>query len=112
MNHFLLGAIAMASAVAGLFFLRFWRETRDSLFLAFAISFFIEGANRSALALSDNPREGAPFFYLVRLLSFLLILLAVLEKNRSSRRASADPPPDTAAAGSPPLDSQLRAEDR
>ena len=30
------GAIVMGYAVAGLFFLRFWRETRDRLFLIFA----------------------------------------------------------------------------
>jgi uncharacterized membrane protein HdeD (DUF308 family) len=77
----LLGAIAMASVVAGLFFLRFWRDTGDRLFLYFAISFLIEGVNRAALGLSDNPDEGRPFFYFVRLLSFTLILLAIIQKN-------------------------------
>ena len=31
MDLMLLGAIAMASLVAGLFFLRFWRDTRDQI---------------------------------------------------------------------------------
>jgi len=44
----------------------------------------IEGVNRTALALSDNPREGDPFFYLVRLGSFLIILYAIWDKNRSA----------------------------
>ena len=35
----LMGAVAMASFVATIFFLRFWRQTRDSLFLLFAIAF-------------------------------------------------------------------------
>jgi uncharacterized membrane protein HdeD (DUF308 family) len=77
----LLGAIAMASLVAGLFFLRFWRDTRDRLFLFFAISFLVEGLNRAALGLSDDPNEGRPFFYFVRFLSFLLILIAIIQKN-------------------------------
>jgi uncharacterized membrane protein HdeD (DUF308 family) len=85
MNLFLLGTVAMGFLVAGLFFLRFWRETRDRLFLAFAISFFTEAINRAALALSSKPNEGAPFFYLVRLLAYLLILVAIADKNRSLR---------------------------
>jgi len=50
MNLFFLGAIAALSLVAALFFLRFWHRTRDRLFLAFALSFGVEGVNRIALA--------------------------------------------------------------
>ncbi|MGH7796116.1 MAG: DUF5985 family protein [Candidatus Binatia bacterium] len=82
----LLGAIAMASFVAGLFFLRFWRDTDDRLFLFFAISFLIEGINRAALGLSGDPNEARPFFYFVRFLSFLLILIAIVQKNLTKRR--------------------------
>ncbi len=83
MNQFLLGAIAALCLVGAVFFHRFWRETRDRLFLFFGLSFAIEGVNRTALAFSDNPREGDPFFYLVRLGSFLIILYAIWDKNRS-----------------------------
>jgi uncharacterized membrane protein HdeD (DUF308 family) len=85
MNLFLLGAVSMGFAVAGLFFLRFWKETKDRLFLAFAAAFFIEAVNRGALALSAKPNEGAPFFYVVRLLAYVVILVAVADKNRASR---------------------------
>lgn len=78
---FLIGVIATASITAGLFFLKFWRTTRDSFFLAFAASFLIEGLNRSAVLLEAKPNEGSPWTYLVRLLSFLLILAAILRKN-------------------------------
>ena len=81
MDLMLLGAIAMASWVAGLFFLRFWRDTRDRLFLYFAISFLVEGVNRAALGMSADPNEGRPFFYFVRLLSFLLLFLVIVQKN-------------------------------
>lgn len=86
MDLMLLGAISMASFVAGLFFLRFWRDTKDRLFLLFAISFLIEGINRAALGLSGNPDEGRPFFYFVRFLSFLLILIAIVQKNLTKRQ--------------------------
>ncbi len=81
----LLGAIAMASLVAGLFFLRFWRDTRDHLFLFFAVSFLLEGLNRAALGLSGDPNEGRPFFYFVRFLSFLLIIIGIIYKNIGRR---------------------------
>ncbi len=81
-NGFLLGVIATASLTAGLFFLRFWRDTRDSLFLAFAVAFIIEGLNRSALLLLKHPNEGSPWIYLVRLFAFLIILAGIVNKNR------------------------------
>jgi uncharacterized membrane protein HdeD (DUF308 family) len=78
---FLLGVIATASITAGVFFLKFWRKTRDSLFLAFGLAFLIEGVNRCALLFVAKPNEGSPWVYGVRLLSFLLILGAILYKN-------------------------------
>ena len=78
---FLLGVIATSSLTAGVFFLKFWRRTRDSLFLAFALAFIIEGLNRIAILTVAHPNEGSPWIYLIRLLAFLLILAAILKKN-------------------------------
>jgi hypothetical protein len=82
MNVLLLGANAMASLIVGLFFLRFWRDTEDRFFLFFATAFGVEGLNRIALGLTDVTQESEPYFYLVRLFSFLLILAAIVDKNR------------------------------
>jgi len=90
LNTLLLGAIAMASLVAALFFLRFWRDTRDRFFLLFALAFFVEGINRAALGLGVVSQEQEPFFYLIRLFSFILILLAIGHKNRK-RAANRQP---------------------
>jgi uncharacterized membrane protein HdeD (DUF308 family) len=81
MEGFLIGVIATASVAAGLFFLKFWRDTRDSFFLAFAASFLMEGANRVATLFLSRPNEGNPFIYGVRVLAALLILAAILKKN-------------------------------
>jgi hypothetical protein len=86
MEFFILGAIAMASLTVGLFFLRFWKDTGDRLFLFFAMSFLLEGVNRAALGLSGNPNEDQPFFYFVRFLSYVLILIAIVNKNRKKGR--------------------------
>ena len=40
----LAGALAMACALAGLIFLRFWKSSRDGFFLCFAASFWLQGA--------------------------------------------------------------------
>lgn len=84
MNELLMGAIAALSSVAGLFFFRFWRSTRDKFFLYFALSFWIEAVNRIALAVSFGS-EFEPVFYLVRVVAYALIVLAIVQKNRRTR---------------------------
>lgn len=83
---FLLGVIAITSLTAGLFFLKFWRRTHDSLFLAFSVAFFIEGINRVATLNAAHPNEASPWIYTVRLLAFLIILGGILHKNYGSQR--------------------------
>jgi uncharacterized membrane protein len=79
---FLLGIIVTASLTAGVYFLKFWRRTRDQLFLAFAAAFIIEGLNRIGFLFVQVPNEGSPIIYTVRFLAFLLILAAIVRKNR------------------------------
>lgn len=93
------GVIAMGFFVAGLFFLRFWRDTRDRLFMFFALAFFILAANRIGTTVLVEPGDRVDHLYWVRLFAFLMILWAVIDKNRSRRR----PPSDPASGGvSPP----------
>ena len=86
LEGFLLGVIVIASLASSLFFLKFWKRTRDSLFLAFGAAFLIEGINRLGFLLVENPNEGSPAIYVVRLLAFLLILAAIIRKNRTPAR--------------------------
>lgn len=81
MNQLLAGAIAMGSLVIALFFLRFWRNTRDRFFLYFALSFLIEGLHRLYASSAEALSENSPNHYLVRLVAYLLILWAIYEKN-------------------------------
>jgi hypothetical protein len=76
------GAILMGYLVAGLFFLRFWRDTRDRLFLIFAVAFFLLGVQRIALVLTRDMLESQTGLYLIRLFAFLLILGAIVDRNR------------------------------
>ena len=81
MNEFLSGAVFALCCVAGLFFLRFWRKTRDRLFAFFAASFWLMALQRVMMLglLNNEYLVGA---YLVRLLAFVLILVAIVDKNR------------------------------
>ncbi len=83
---FLLGVVATSSITAAVFFLRFWKRTHDSLFLAFAVAFLIEGVNRIAVLEVERPNEGSPWTYVVRLIAFLIILAGILNKNYGSDR--------------------------
>lgn len=78
---FLAGATVMGFWLAGLFFLRFWTRTREQLFLAFTIAFWLLGLSQALLTFSNVPVEERTPLYLLRLAAFLLILTAVWRKN-------------------------------
>ena len=79
---FLSGAVALGCAIAGLFFLRFWKRTHDGLFVAFALAFWLLGLTQALLTLSNIPVEERSWLYLLRLAAFALILVSIWFKNR------------------------------
>jgi hypothetical protein len=79
---FLSGAITMGCAMAGLFFLRFWRRTRDRLFIAFALAFWLLGIGQALLTFTRGATEERTWLYLIRLVAFALILFSIWRKNR------------------------------
>ena len=85
--QFMLGGLVMGCFVAGLFFLRFFRKTRDRLFAIFATAFWLLGLNWLLLALTAQD-EVQPWYYVIRLLAFVLILFAIIDKNRTARRGA------------------------
>ena len=82
MNALLVGGIATLSLTAALFFLHFYRVTRDRFFLYFALSFALEGVNRVLLYVSVGLNEDAPLYFVIRLVAYGLILAAIAQKNR------------------------------
>ena len=81
---FLSGAVTAGFLLAALFFLRFWKGTRDGLFLAFAAAFLLLGVGQGLLALANIPVEERSWLYLFRLAAFGLILVAIVRKNRTA----------------------------
>ena len=76
----------MGYGVAGLFFLRFWRDTHDRLFSIFALAFWVLALNRFAFLFISEESETRTLVYLVRLAAFILILIAIIDKNRGGKR--------------------------
>jgi hypothetical protein len=77
------GGTTVAALVVALFFLRYWRQTDDRLFLMFSAGFFTFAVSRLILALLPEDDEGRVFIYTLRLLAFALILAAIVDKNRA-----------------------------
>ena len=82
---FLSGAIVMGFVVAALFFLKFWRKTRDPLFRAFALAFALLGLSQLLLTFTEWPVEERSWLYLIRLTAFLAIIVAIARKNAKAR---------------------------
>jgi hypothetical protein len=84
LHAFLLGAASTASAVAGLFFLKFWKKSRERLFGIFAVAFWVLSVNWLLLATGHPTDETRHYFYVIRLIAFLLIIAGIIDKNRST----------------------------
>jgi hypothetical protein len=82
LNAFILGLNVMAAVVVALFFLRFWRKTRDRLFVIFSIAFLLLAANWLLVAVSGAAEDKVALFYVLRLLAFIAIIVGVVDKNR------------------------------
>jgi hypothetical protein len=97
--HFLAGAIALGYLVAATFFLRFWKRTGESLFLAFSVAFALLSIGQIAIASANSYLEDSSAAYLVRFAAFAVIILAVWRKNRPARRRGAAPEASRRARG-------------
>ena len=81
MEAFLLGVNSTAFLTAAMFFFVYWRRSRDSLFLCFAIAFAMEAFNDASLLDAPHPNNASRWFFIIRLVSFLIILGGILKKN-------------------------------
>ncbi len=78
----------MASLVAALFFLRYWRASRERLFAFFSLAFLGMAVNWAMLAIVNRPVDEArqAHAYLIRLVAFVILIAGIIDKNRRSGR--------------------------
>jgi peptidoglycan/LPS O-acetylase OafA/YrhL len=86
--EFLGGALTVGYIVLGLFFLKFWRATRDSLFIMFAWAFWLMAANSIAVSAVGSYDVDVGWTYILRLLAFVLIIVAIIRKNIETKTPS------------------------
>lgn len=86
MYDFLTGVIATCCFVASLFFLRFWRQSRERLFIYFALAFLLLGINRITLVNIQESVEPYTGLYLIRLLAFVVLLVGIFDANRKRNK--------------------------
>ncbi|NOK36807.1 hypothetical protein HMI49_26730 [Corallococcus exercitus] len=81
------GAVMMAFLACALFFLRFYRQSKDRLFALFSLAFTLMGLHNvlSTVVGPDLDTERIHYLYVVRLVAYLLILGAIWDKNRAGR---------------------------
>jgi hypothetical protein len=82
MHELLVGAIAVAAFAAGLFFLRYWRSSKDPFFLYLMASFWLQAISYLIVGLTRSWNEATSAQYVVRVLAYGLILLAIWTKNQ------------------------------
>lgn len=90
MQLIITGAIVAAALFVSVFFLRFWRQTRDPFFLYFALAFLLQGLGRAAPAFGQDQAHDA-LLYVSRLVAYLMIVIAIWTKNRKGKRGRARP---------------------
>jgi O-antigen/teichoic acid export membrane protein len=79
---FIQGATAMGCIVAAAFFLRFWHQSRDRLFVRFSTAFVLLAVSYLLLATIAYATEWRVYIFALRLLAFVVIIYGIFEKNR------------------------------
>lgn len=86
MLNFLSGMAVGGFLVSSLFFFRFWRRAKDSLFCYFGIAFVLFAIGQMASLFFDVPQDDRTWIYLLRLAGFVLLLVAIVGKNMSKSK--------------------------
>lgn len=84
-SAFIDGALTVGYVVLGLFFLKFWKRTRDPLFMTFSWAFWLMAANQFAVSAVGARDIDVGWTYLLRLLAFVLIIVAIVRKNMEAK---------------------------
>jgi hypothetical protein len=83
---YLSGLVTMGYLACGLFFAKFWWRSRDFLFLAFALAFWLLAANTVLLVALPPPNAQRTWLYFLRVPAYLLIAAAIVRKNTGGVR--------------------------
>jgi hypothetical protein len=80
---FLRGAVTLGCLVVAIVFFRFWKQSRDRLFMAFGLAFTMLAVSYALIGLIPVADDFQVYVYAIRLMAFCTILFAIYEKNRT-----------------------------
>ena len=87
---YLTGMETAGSFACGLFFVRFWARSRDFLFAAFAMAFWLLALNGALVTFMSASDDRQALFYLLRITAYLLIVVAIVRKNAGAAERDDD----------------------
>jgi len=74
----------MGCIVISLFFAKFWKKTRDTLFAYFSLAFALLALERVLqVEIGEAAMAHTPWIFGTRLVAFSLLIIAIGNKNRS-----------------------------
>jgi hypothetical protein len=76
----------MASATIAMFFWQFYRRTADRLLAMFSLGFATLALHWVGLAVVQPVEDTRHYFYVLRLIAFLLIIIGIVDKNVARNR--------------------------
>ncbi len=86
MSLFIHGALMICFFLLGMYFFKFWKKTKDTLFIYFGLAFLLMSANRIGFLFSSQEViEAKTWLYLLRLVAFALIIMGIISKNQPTR---------------------------
>ena len=90
---FFSGICMTSFAASGVFFLKFWKASRDPFYLYFCMACWLLAIERIVVVTltymlnwMTPENESGSWIYIIRLVAFLIIFAAVLQKNRSAKK--------------------------
>jgi hypothetical protein len=91
--EFISGIYMATFAFSGVFFLKFWKASKDRFFLFFCLACWLIAAERVALFFVEggytsdpNAMETRSWAYLIRLVAYCFIFYAIVDRNRKASR--------------------------
>ena len=85
MKYFVWGVLAMGCLVVAVYFLHYWRSSRERLFMFFSAAFALMAVQWTLSALTGTDESQHSYLLILRILAFLSIIAGVMDKNRRDR---------------------------
>lgn len=86
MKYFMWGVLATGCLVVAMFFLHYWRSSRERLFVFFSAAFGLMAVQWTVSALSGTDEMRYAYLLILRILAFLCIIAGILDRNRRDLR--------------------------